>query len=91
MHNGERSANVSCRLSIINAVAEAKVDRQSSMLLPKPRLSVDCQCCCQSHVVIKVKEREMWQDKEKKTASTRTHTDDHFQVMFSFPSTGFNL
>ena len=34
------------------------------MLLSKPRLSIDCQRCCWSQIVIKVKERWIWQGKE---------------------------
>ena len=50
-------------LLIVNAVVEAKVVCRSSML---------------SHIVIEVKEQEIWQGERKKMASMTMHTAEHF-------------
>ena len=60
MHNGEAVEYSPCQLSTV---------------LLKPRLSVNCQHCCWSHVVIEAKEHGFLQGK---TASPRKHTTEHF-------------
>ena len=50
---------------------------QSSNLLLKLRLSVNCQHCCRSNIVIKAKEQGLTRER-RMAASTRKHSIEHF-------------
>ena len=73
-------------LSTINAVIKAEVNRWSSTLLSKPRLSVHHQYCCWSHVVM---EQGIWQGKKRRRCQPERIPLSIFQVMFSLPSYSF--